>query len=160
MSDYLNDIDQRLGQIGEQCVADIRAALASTGTNASGRTSASLHVVAAGGVLEVWGRPAFGTVEHGRRAGRVPRNFTAIIAQWIVDKGIPVQPTEVKRVTDRDGHTRALLRMAGAIAWRIRTEGSKLHREGGRKDIYTPAVQRAKEAVELHFSSAVTTLLD
>lgn len=160
MSDYTKDIDRQLKKIGERCVSDMRQALADTGTNASGRTSASLHVIAGDGVVEVWGRPAFGTVEHGRRAGRVPRNFRAIIAQWIIDKGIPVQPVEVKRVTDRDGHTRALLRMAGAIAWRIRTEGSKLYREGGRKDIYTPAVQRAKEAVEQYFANVAVTILD
>ena len=160
MSDYTKDIDKQLKKIGEQCVSEIRDALADTGTNASGRTSASLHVVAGDGVVEVWGRPAFGTVEHGRRAGRVPRNFRAIIARWITNKGISVQPVEVKRVTDRDGHTRALLRMAGAIAWKIRTEGSRLHREGGRKDIYTPAVQRAKEAVEQYFSNVAVTILD
>ena len=160
MSDYTKDIDRRLKKIGEQCVSEIRDALADTGTNASGRTSASLNVVAGDGVVEVWGRPAFGTVEHGRKAGRVPRNFVAIIAQWIVDKGIPVQPVEVKRVTDRDGHTRALLRMAGAIAWKIRTEGGRLHRDGGRSDIYTPAVKRAKEAVEQYFTNVATTILE
>lgn len=160
MSDYTKDIDRQLKKIGEQCVSEIRQALVDTGTNASGRTSASLHVVADDGVVEVWGRPAFGTVEHGRRAGRVPRNFRALIAQWIIDKGIPVQPVEVKRVTDRDGHTRALLRMAGAIAWKIRTEGSRLHREGGRKDIYTPAVKRAEEAIKQYLNDVAISYLE
>lgn len=159
--DKRNENTERiLNDVGAQVVAEIRQALADSGTNASGRTSASLRYTVEGGVLEVWGRPAFGTVEHGRRAGRVPRNFRAIIAQWIIDKGIPVQPVEVKRVTDRDGHTRALLRMAGAIAWKIRTEGSRLHREGGRSDIYTPAVKRAEEAIKQYLNDVAISYLE
>ena len=160
MSDYTKDIDRRLKKIGEQCVSEIRDALADTGTNASGRTSASLRYAVEGGVLEVWGRPAFGTVEHGRRAGRVPRNFRAIIAQWIVDKGLTLDIRPVIRPTSRDAYTRALYRAAGAIAWKIRTEGSKLHREGGRSDIYTPAVKRAEEAIKQYLNDVAISYLE
>ena len=160
MSDYTKDIDRRLKKIGEQCVSEIRDALADTGTNASGRTSASLHVVAGDGVVEVWGRPAFGTVEHGRRAGRVPRNFRAIIAQWIVDKGLTLDIRPVIRPTSRDAYTRALHRSAGAIAWKIRTDGSKLYREGGRSDIYTPAVKRAAEAIKQYLNDVAISYLE
>lgn len=154
------NIERILHDVGAQMVSEIRDALADTGTNASGRTSASLRYTVEGGVLEVWGRPAFGTVEHGRRAGRVPRNFRAIIAQWIVDKELTLEIRPVIRPTSRDAYTRALYRAAGAIAWKIRTEGSKLYRDGGRDDIYTPAVQRAKEAVEQYFANVATTILE
>lgn len=149
-----------LNEVGAQMVAEIRQALADTGTNASGRTSASLRYTVEGGVLEVWGRPAFGTVEHGRRAGRVPRDFRAIIAQWIVDKGLPLDIRPVIRPTSRDAYTRALYRAAGAIAYTIRTKGSRLHRDGGRSDIYTPAVKRAAEAIEQYLNDVAISYLE
>ena len=159
--DKRNENTERiLNDVGAQVVAEIRQALADTGTNASGRTSASLRYTVEGGVLEVLGRPAFGTVEHGRKAGRVPRNFVSIIAQWIVDKGLTLDIRPVIRPTSRDAYTRALHRAAGAIAWKIRTEGSKLHRDGGRDDIYTPAVKRAAEAIGQYLNDVAISYLE
>lgn len=65
-------------QVLDKMVGEIKANLASTNTNASGRTSQSLRVVMTDtGGGEIWGRRYFRGVEQGRAGGRVPRNFIA-----------------------------------------------------------------------------------
>ena len=119
------------------------------GQKASGRTLASLRVEVDGDHGTLYGRQAFATLETGRGAGRVPRHFNDIIRQWIIDKGIAVTNLPYKRkpsvrwqpkYTPRE---RGLHAMAGAIAYKIRTEGTRLYREGGREDIYSPEVKDA-----------------
>lgn len=114
-----------------------------SGENASGRTIASLHVEQPSedeGIL--WGHLPFGVLETGRRAGRVPYGFRGIIRQWMRDKGLRAAPIPYK--TDRPHkytpQERGDLSMAGAIAYTIAKRGSKLHRTGGRSDIYSNVV--------------------
>ena len=128
------------------------------GQVASGRTLASMHVVVEelhgtlyGGLPE--GAP-IGTFETGRRAGKVPAGFAGIIRDWMEDKGIKGEPIPyVRQPSERwqpkyDPQERGNRALAGAIAHKIQTEGSKLHREGGRNDIYTPAVQQTIENIQ------------
>lgn len=110
------------------------------GQNASGRTIKSLHVeqpTEDEGIL--WGHRPFGVLETGRRSGRVPYRFHAIIRQWMRDKGLHGEPVPYK--TDRPHkytpQERGDLSMASAIAHTIATKGSKLHRDGGRNDVYS-----------------------
>lgn len=110
------------------------------GQNASGRTIKSLHVeqpTEDEGIL--WGHRPFGVLETGRRSGRVPYRFHAIIRQWMRDKGLHGEPMPYK--TDRPHkytpQERGDLSMASAIAHTIATKGSKLHRDGGRGDVYS-----------------------
>lgn len=92
------------------------------GQKASGRTLASLRVEVDGEHGTLYGRQAFGTLETGRRAGRVPRRFEDIIRQWILDKGIAVTEIPYKRKPSerwRPKYTpkeRGLRAMAGASA--------------------------------------------
>lgn len=113
------------------------------GENASGRTIASLHVEMQNedeGVL--YGRSPFGTLETGRKAGKIPYSFRSIILQWMTDKGlhgtsIPYKTNRPHKYTPQE---RGDLSMAGAIAYTIAKKGSKLYRTGGRADVYSDVV--------------------
>ena len=110
------------------------------GQKASGRTAASLHVEVSedGGVL--YGRKPFGTLETGRKAGRVPQNFQQIIIKWMADKGI--KPAPIPYLTNRPHkytpEQRGVLRMSYFVAKKIRETGTKLFRDGGRADVLMP----------------------
>lgn len=102
------------------------------GQKASGRTIASMHVESSddGGVL--FGRRAFGTLETGRRGGRVPKGFYHIILQWVRDKGIQVEKPKT---------------FAYFVAKKIAREGTSLFRQGGRDDIYSNEIPKTTESV-------------
>ena len=102
------------------------------GQKASGRTIASMPVEASddGGVL--FGRRAFGTLETGRRGGRVPKGFYHIILQWVRDKGIQVEKPKT---------------FAYFVAKKIAREGTSLFRQGGRDDIYSNEIPKTTESV-------------
>ena len=102
------------------------------GQKASGRTIASMHVEASddGGVL--FGRRAFGTLETGRRGGRVPKGFYHIILQWVRDKGIQVEKPKT---------------FAYFVSKKIAREGTSLFRQGGRDDIYSNEIPKTTESV-------------
>ena len=102
------------------------------GQKASGRTIASMHVESSddGGVL--FGRRAFGTLETGRRGGRVPKGFYHIILQWVRDKGIQVEKPKT---------------FAYFVARKIAREGTSLFRQGGRDDIYSNEIPKTTESV-------------
>nr|DAT23348.1 MAG TPA: hypothetical protein [Caudoviricetes sp.] len=103
-----------------------------SGQVASGRTIASMKVEVTedGGVL--WGRSPFGTLETGRKPGKVPAGFWKIIRQWMDDKGIQVQKPDS---------------FAYLVARKIANEGTQLFRNGGRDDIYSPEVKDTVEMV-------------
>lgn len=140
--DVLQVVGDELKSLRERIIANHEAA----GQVASGRTRASIKVELTedGGIL--WGRQAFGVLETGRNPGRVPRNFNAIIRQWITDKGIPVTPVPYKRTPSErwqpkyTPEERGLMNLSGAIAYKIRTEGTLIHRRGEKVDIYSTAV--------------------
>ena len=133
---------------------EISQAIETTGTRASGRTQASMVVTVeatAGGVhATLTGRRAFQTLERGRRPGKVPQNFRAIIMQWIIDKGIAITPIPYKRPSGGKYTPieRGLRQMAFFIARKIRREGTSLYRRGGRADIYSPAIERATKRLD------------
>ena len=117
------------------------------GQNASGRTVKSLRVEVneEGGTL--YGRNFFGTMETGRRAGKVPYGFTGIIMQWMRDKGIHGTPIAYKtnRAHKYTPQERGDLSMASAIAHTIAVKGTKLHRDGGRADVYSNVIPETME---------------
>lgn len=114
------------------------------GQVASGRTIASLKVEITedGGVL--WGRSAFGTLETGRKGGKVPAGFWKIIRQWMDDKGIQVEKPDS---------------FAYLVARKIAREGTQLFRNGGRSNIYSPevkdTVERVSDGIGILFGSEV-----
>lgn len=115
-----------------------------SGLVASGRTIASMKVEVTedGGVL--WGRSPFGTLETGRKPGKVPAGFWKIIRQWMDDKGIQVQKPDS---------------FAYLVARKIANEGTHLFRNGGRDDIYSPevkdTVERVSQGIGILFGSEV-----
>lgn len=115
-----------------------------SGLVASARTIASMkvEVMEDGGVL--WGRSPFGTLETGRKPGKVPAGFWKIIRQWMDDKGIQVQKPDS---------------FAYLVARKIANEGTQLFRNGGRDDIYSPevkdTVERVSQGIGILFGSEV-----
>ena len=102
------------------------------GQKASGRTINSLRVDVddEGGTL--FGRKAFGTLETGRRGGKVPKGFYQIILQWVKDKGINVEKPKT---------------FAYFVARKIAREGTELYRQGGRDDIYSNEIPKTQESI-------------
>lgn len=120
------------------------------GQKASGRTAASLRVEVTeeGGML--YGRSPFGTLETGRKPGKVPQGFQAIIRKWMADKGINADPIPYK--TDRPHkytpQERGNLSLSYLITRKIKREGTSLFRKGGRADIYSNVIPSATERIK------------
>ena len=120
-----------------------------TGTTVTGQTADSIEVYIEGNEKEIeaylLGRPAFSTVEKGRAAGGVPSNMVDIIRQWQVPYiRQPSENWQPKYTVEE----RSLNMAAGAISHTIATKGTKLYREGGRADIYTPFIDEFLRRVE------------
>lgn len=131
-------IEEEFERVKQQIIAHIRA----NGQNASGRTIKSMHVTTTEDSGTLWGRKAFGTLETGRRGGKVPYGFRGIIYQWMQDKGI--HGTPIPYLTDRPhkytAQERGDMSMAGAIATAIAKRGTSLFRTGGRADVYSNVI--------------------
>lgn len=102
------------------------------GQKASGKTIASLRIEVDDDGGTLFGRKAFGTLETGRRGGRVPKGFYYIIQQWMKDKGIQVEKPKT---------------FAYFVARKIAREGTQLYRQGGRSDIYSNEIPKTTESV-------------
>lgn len=115
-----------------------------SGQVASGRTIASMKVEVTEDDGVLWGRSPFGTLETGRKPGKVPAGFWKIIRQWMDDKGIQVQKPDS---------------FAYLVARKIANEGTQLFRNGGRDDIYSPevkdTVERVSQGIGILFGSEV-----
>ena len=152
---------------------NIRAA----GEWASGRTAASMEVHVTGMSGTLTGRRAFGTLETGRRPGRIPRNMRDIIYEWMQHKGLHGEPmpyvtkgphkypnAQVRGDMSMAGaiaHTiRGDMSMAGAIAHTIRTQGTRLYREGGRADIYSQAIPEAVAKINARLGGIFAAVVD
>ena len=154
-----------LHKLLDKMVAEMRQNLAKTNTNASGRTSASLRVVMTDTGGQIWGRRYFRGVEQGRAGGRIPRNFTSIIEQWIIDKGLTPSAIPYKRQPSANWSPkytpdeRGLRQMASAIAHTIAKSGTSLYRSGGRKDIFTNVIGENKNDLKKVAKEIITTNL-
>lgn len=98
----------------------------------TGKTRDSMQVEVQGlsGVLT--GRQAFATLETGSRPWsrppkRVPRFFADLIGEWIDAKGLDLNKW--------------------AVAHTIIHKGSKLYRDGGRADVYSPELQKTIDRI-------------
>lgn len=124
------DTLQILSQYGNSTVAQIRANLASTGTNATGKTSRSIRFeVKDEGfkqTLSVFGKPFIMVVETGRKPtpqyDKPSKEFVASIKEWADTKGLG--------------------KFAYGIAKSIHQKGTELYRKGGRTDIITSVVNQ------------------
>lgn len=120
------------------------------GQKASGRTAASLRVEATEEEGTLYGRSPFGTLETGRKPGKVPQGFQAIIRKWMSDKGIEAAPIPYK--TDRPHkytpQERGNQSLSYLIARKIKREGTSLFRKGGRADIYSNVIPATTERIK------------
>ena len=143
-------LTEELGSLKARIINNIR----STGQWASGKTAASMAVNVSGSIGELVGRRAFGTLETGRRGGRVPRNFAAIIYEWMQAKGVHADPIPYKtsrphKYTEQERGDRT---MAYFIAKTIRREGTRLYRDGGRDDVYSREIPAAIDRINARLS--------
>lgn len=97
----------------------------SAGQKASGRTIKSILVEVGDDYGQLTGRKAIGTLETGRKGGKVPAKFQDIILKWMQAKGINVPKPKS---------------FAYLVARKIAREGTLLHRMGGRSDIYSKEI--------------------
>lgn len=146
----MESINGQIATILNQCKAEIQAAMDAKGINASGRTSNSLQVQTSdkGVRLVLAGKDhaPLETLEIGRAGGRVPRNFTDIIYQWSLDKGL-------QWGTDRERR-----RIAGAVAWgKIRHEGTDRHKTP--VEVYSQPVKKARTKLQEDIRIAIAAML-
>lgn len=114
------------------------------GANATGKTIESMKVTTTpqGGTLT--GRAYFGTLETGRRGGKIPRNFASIIYDWMQAKGVHAE----------DGND---ISMSWAIAKTIQKKGTLLYRQGGRDTIYSKEITKTIENVMKRLNGLIST---
>jgi len=112
------------------------------GQKASGNTIKSFKVDIFEDYGQLTGRKAIGTLETGRKGGKVPKGFQAIILKWMQDKGINVKQPKS---------------FAYLVARKIAREGSLLHRAGGRSDIYSKEIPLTIERLVKRLGEAQIT---
>ena len=105
------------------------------GQKASGRTIASLNVESDRTSAALFGRKAIGTLETGRKGGRVPKGFYYIIQKWVIDKGLTFDSV-------RERNTFAYF-----VSKKIAAEGTTLFKSGGRSDIYSSEIKETSENI-------------
>lgn len=133
------------------------------GQMASGKTAKSLRVeVNSDGEGQLIGKSFFGVLETGRKPGKIPRNFAAIIKQWMSDKGINATPIPYKRGGKHkySEQERANWSMAYAIAKTIAKKGTVQFRKGARNDIYSKEIDDVKKRIVARFGEFIHTQIE
>lgn len=160
MNNALKIVFEELEDLKERISSNIN----NTGRRASGSTEKSLRIEMKDDEGSLLGRKAFETLETGRKPGKVPYNFTKIIAQWIQDKGISYQEISYKRnPSDKwqpkynSPSERGLMTLASAIAYKISKEGTKLYIQGGESDIYSNEIPKTIDAIKKRIGLSVKT---
>ena len=155
------DIEGEIRKALTDCVGDIKRRHVQAGQRATGRTMNALEVrmrrEADAIVGEIWGMPYTGAWETGSRPAR--RKGTAAsresmvqnLKEWCKIRGLAVDDKQAER-------------LAKYLAWYIKRYGSKLYRNGGRRDIITPAIEATKQTVEqqlgLYYEQLITETID
>jgi hypothetical protein len=138
MIDNKNILKEELEQLQKDVIANQQYYNAwASGETAKGYTvkvENSFH-----GKLE--GYAYVGVLETGRKPGKVPYHFNEIIKRWIIAKGL-------NHKDEKD-----LNRMANAIAWTIRKEGTTLHRNGYKIDIFETPIKEFSERLSGRLST-------
>ena len=142
--------------VGATAIQAIREAMETQGINASGSTSKSLGYKQDTFRLQVFadGRHApIATLQQGSRPTPQGGNgFYPEILQWVKDKGLDVLPSPSETLE------KAQARAAHAIYRKIWEEGTQRHRTP-RKDIYTPALDKAVDDFTAQVAGAVVDII-
>jgi hypothetical protein len=132
-------IEEILKKEGDAIIRDLQSAMASTGANASGKTSASLlNEVSASGIsratMTISGGKGWEFVEQGRRKTENDGDgrLLGIIKQWMIDKGVTIP----------EGYT--LESFAFVVTRSIHRRGTKLNYTKTRRDIYTSVINEER----------------
>lgn len=137
-----------------------------TGTRASGRTQASMHIVSTPTGAMLVGRKYFQSVEVGtkpwaKQPKKLPLWFRAIIRQWIIDKGLSV-PSLRYKTSRKHKYTEeemSLNQYAAQVSIGIIRNGTRLHREGGRTDIYSDVIAEEIPRLRKEIAASVASTL-
>lgn len=132
MKEVQNIIFEELEDLRKRIISNID----STGRKAFGRTSGSMHTDISENRGILFGRMAFGTLETGRKSGKVPAGFYQIIKQWVIDKGISFDSQ-----SERNS-------FAYLVSRKIAREGTQLYRTGAEADVYTTEVPETIERIK------------
>ena len=124
MKEVQNIVFEELEDLRKRIISNID----SSGGRASGRTSESMRTDGSENRGVLFGRMAFGTLETGRKPGKVPAGFYQIIKQWVIDKGISFDSQ-----SERNS-------FAYLVSRKIAREGTQLYRRGADTDVYTAEV--------------------
>lgn len=129
-------LSEEIRQILLEELEDLRARIIANMERAdqvvSGKTRDSLQVSVQGNAGVLTGRQAFATLETGsrpwsRKPKRTPKWFADLIGEWIDQRGLDLNQW--------------------AVAHTIINKGSKLYRDGGRADIYSPELQKTVDRI-------------
>lgn len=144
----IRDIEVMLTEVFEQAKRDIIANHERAGQVASGKTRDSLSVEVTSDTTSatatMYGRKYFAALETGsapwkKQYKHPPRPFVETIAKWMTDKGI-------------EGVSAYL------VARKIMREGSRLYRDKGRQDIFTPVMEDIEQRIDAELSSILETI--
>ena len=161
----MKDFDPRIGsEIVAEELDELRkriiANMQREGAVATGNTIRSLRVEQRpfGAALVSAQRMPFGVLETGRKGGKVPIGFAAIIYRWMQAKGI--HATDLKKPKNpldamQGNQEKADRSLSYAIARSIMRRGTKLYREGGRDTIYSQEIPKTLEKIREKLSQLV-----
>ena len=144
-----------------QVVRDgIEANMKQMGRTTSGRSVASLRIEDEGadGLAHVLltGDKQWEVMERGRGPGKVPHNFSDIIKEWILKKGI-----SYRQFAPKNGNPeRGLTSLSYMIAHSIMKKGTKLHRDKGYNDIFDTLLNEETDKLALEATGIVETEID
>lgn len=155
----MTDVRDILQDALTRCVDDIKRRHVNAGQKATGRTMDALEVrVRAEGAAiigEIWGMPYTGAWETGSRPARRKgtdaerQAMVRNLKEWAAIRGLTAG------MTDRQAEN-----LARYLAWYIKRYGSRLWRNGGRRDIITPAVEATERVLEERLSQYYETQMD
>lgn len=138
----------------------IAANMAKMHRNASGRSVASLHIESEENTdalhVLLTGGKQWEAMQRGRGPGRVPRNFTAIIREWILRKGINYRQLAPKGASPE----RRLNSLSFLIARSIMKKGTRLRRSNGYNDIYDTLLNEETEKLAIEAQGVIETEID
>ena len=132
MKEVQNIVFEELEDLRKRIISNID----SSGRRASGRTSESMRTDVSENRGVLFGRMAFGTLETGRKPGKVTVGFYQIIKQWVIDKGISFDSQ-----SERNS-------FAYLVSRKIAREGTQLYRTGAEADVYTTEVPETIERIK------------
>lgn len=141
-----------LGELLERLVNDIISLSKDAGQQASGKTYSMMgwqteddgETVSGWVFAPVW----FNTLLEGRGPGKIPANFGKIILEWMNRKGIS------------SSSAKDTARMANAIAWKIRREGTQMYRDHRYVDLLDTPSKDFDESLTESLNKWVTDLID